>query len=163
MNSALLQVRASQGALLAKIWWGGALEHFNGPGSIGPQIQPLMKRDKEFKRDKELARERNSFCLFHFLSSDSVRKKKRETSWPTCWKSSRELRRMAGSRVAKTQSARQQCWPESFCKSGKFLRQVHYWLKNTRILCNTKYPDNMQSVRMNWKVSGRSKKCRDEL
>ena len=66
-------------------------------------------------------------------------------------------------RVAKTPSARQQCWPESFCKSGKFLRQVHYWLKNFRILCNTKYPDNMQSVRMNWKVSGQSKKCPDNL
>jgi len=66
-------------------------------------------------------------------------------------------------RVTKTPSARQQCWPESFCKSGKFLRQVHYWLKNFRILCNTKYPDNMQSVWMNWKVSGWSKKCRDEL
>ena len=36
--------------------------------------------------------------------------------------------------------------------TGKFLRQAHYWLKNFRILCNTKYPDNMQSVRMNWKV-----------
>ena len=57
-------------------------------------------------------------------------------------------------RVTKTPSARQQCWPESFCKSGKFLRQVHYWLKNFRILCNTKYPDNMQSVRMNRKVFG---------
>ena len=34
--------------------------------------------------------------------------------------------------------------PEIFCKSRKFLRQVHYWLKNFRILCNTKYPDNMQ-------------------
>ena len=32
-----------------------------------------------------------------------------------------------------------------------------------RILCNTKYPDNMQSVRMNWKVSGQSKKCPDNL
>ena len=32
-----------------------------------------------------------------------------------------------------------------------------------RILCNTKYPDNMQSVRMNWKVSGQSKKCLDNL
>ena len=53
-------------------------------------------------------------------------------------------------RVTKTPSARQQCWPESFCKSGKFLRQVHYWLKNFRILCNTKYPDNMQSVRQNF-------------
>ena len=66
-------------------------------------------------------------------------------------------------RVTKTPSARQQCWPESFCKSGKFLWQVHYWLKNFRILCNTKYPDNMQSVRMNWKVSGQSKKCPDNL
>ena len=37
-------------------------------------------------------------------------------------------------RVAKTPSARQQCWPESFCKSGKFLRHVHYWLKNFRII-----------------------------
>ena len=66
-------------------------------------------------------------------------------------------------RVTKTPSACQQCWPESFCKSGKFLRQVHYWLKNFWILCNTKYPDNMQSVRMNWKVSGQSKKCPDNL
>ena len=66
-------------------------------------------------------------------------------------------------RVRKTPSACQQCWPESFCKSRKFLRQVHYWLKNFRILCNTKYPDNMQSVRMNWKVSGQSKKCLDNL
>ena len=52
--------------------------------------------------------------------------------------------------------AQQQCWPESFCKSGKFLRQVHYWLKNFWILCNTKYPDNNHSVQMNWKVPGRS-------
>ena len=66
-------------------------------------------------------------------------------------------------RVAKTPSARQQCWPESFCKSGKFLRQVHYWLENFWILCNTKYQDNMQSVRMNWKVSGQSRKCPDNL
>ena len=68
-----------------------------------------------------------------------------------------------GTRVAKTPSARQQCWPESFCKSGKFLRQIHYWLKNFQILRNTKYPDNMQSVQMNWKVSGQSKKCPDNL
>ena len=27
----------------------------------------------------------------------------------------------------------------------------------------TKYPDNMQSVQMNWKVSGQSKKCPDNL
>ena len=47
-------------------------------------------------------------------------------------------------RVRKTPSARQQCWPKSFCRSGKFLRQVYYWLKNFWILCNTKYPDNMQ-------------------
>ena len=66
-------------------------------------------------------------------------------------------------RVAKTPSARQQCWPESFCKSGKFLRQVHYWLKNFRILCITKYPGNMQIVRMNWKVFGQSKRCLDDL
>ena len=66
-------------------------------------------------------------------------------------------------RVTKTPSARRQCCPESFCKSGKLLRQVHYCLKNFRILCNTKYPDNMQSVRMNWKVSGQSKKCLDNL
>ena len=57
--------------------------------------------------------------------------------------------RAPSTRVTKTPSARQQCWPESFCKSGKFLRHVHYWLKNIRILCNTKYPDDMQSVRMN--------------
>ena len=70
----------------------------------------------------------------------------------------------AGERTwTESQKPRQQCWPESFCKSGKFLRQVHYWLKNFWILCNTKYPDNMQSVRMNWKVSGQSKKCPDNL
>jgi len=53
-------------------------------------------------------------------------------------------------RVTKTLSARQQCWPESFCKSGKFLQQAHYLLKNFRIFWKmsgyyTKYPDNMQS------------------
>ena len=73
------------------------------------------------------------------------------------------LQRYKEGRVTKTPSARQQCWPESFCKSGKFLWQVHYWLKNFQILCNTKYPDNMQSVQMNWKVSGQSKKCPDNL
>jgi len=72
------------------------------------------------------------------------------------------------SRVRKTPSARQQCWPESFCESGKFLQKAHYWLKNIRIFWDmsgyyTKYPDNIQSVRMNWKVFGWSKKCRDEL
>ena len=44
--------------------------------------------------------------------------------------------------------------------TGKFLqiRKVFATsLKNFRILCNTKYPDNMQSVRMNWEVSGQSK------
>ena len=45
---------------------------------------------------------------------------------------------------------------ESFCKSGKFLWQVLFWLKNFQILCNTKYRDDMQSVQKNWKVSGRS-------
>ena len=69
----------------------------------------------------------------------------------------------SGIRVTKTPSARQQCWPESFCKSGKFLRKVHFWLMNFRILCNTKCPDTMQSVQMNWKVSGQSKKCPDNL
>ena len=48
-------------------------------------------------------------------------------------------------------------------KPRQFLRQVYYWLTNFRILCNTKYPDNMQSVWMNWKVSGQSKKCPDNL
>ena len=61
-----------------------------------------------------------------------------------------------GFRVRKTSSACQQCWPESFYKSGKFLRQVYYWLKNFQILCNTNYPDDMQSVKMNWRVSWRS-------
>ena len=50
-----------------------------------------------------------------------------------------------------------------FANPESFLRQVHYWLKNFWILCNTKYPDNIQSVRMNWKVSGQSKKCPDNL
>ena len=58
--------------------------------------------------------------------------------------------RMENSRVRKTPSARQQCWPESFCESGKFLQQAHYLLKNFRIFWKmsgyyTKYPDNMQS------------------
>ena len=53
-------------------------------------------------------------------------------------------------RVRKTLSARQQCRPESFCESGKFLQQAHYLLKNFRIFWKmsgyyTKYPDNMQS------------------
>ena len=70
------------------------------------------------------------------------------------------------SRVRKTLSARQQCWAESFCESGKFLRHAHYWLKNFRIIwkmsgCYTKYPD--KSVWMIWKVSGQSKKCPDNL
>ena len=50
-----------------------------------------------------------------------------------------------------------------FANPESFLRQVHYWLKNFWILCNTKYPDNMQSVRMNWNVSGQSKECPDNL
>ena len=50
----------------------------------------------------------------------------------------------------KTPSARQQCWPESFCESAKFLQQAHYLLKNFQIFWKmsgyyTKYPDNMQS------------------
>ena len=65
-------------------------------------------------------------------------------------------------RVIKTPSARQQCWPESFCESGKFLQKSHYWLKNLRMFWKmsgyyTKYTDNIKSVRMNWKVSGWSK------
>ena len=69
-------------------------------------------------------------------------------------------------RVRKTLSARQQCWPESFCESGKFLRHAHYWLKNFRIIwkmsgCYTKYP--YKSVRMIWKVFGQSKRCPDNL
>ena len=56
------------------------------------------------------------------------------------------------------------CKKNSFCESGKFLRHVHYWLKNFRMIwkmygCYTKYPDNMQSddVESVWmieKVSG---------
>ena len=53
--------------------------------------------------------------------------------------------------------------PRQRVSNALFLRQVHYWLKNFWILCITKYPDNMQSVRMNWKVSGQSKKCPDDL
>ena len=68
--------------------------------------------------------------------------------------------------VRKTLSACQQCWPESFCESAKFLRHAHYWLKNFWIIwkmsqCYTKYTD--KSVRMIWKVSGQSKKCPDNL
>ena len=53
-------------------------------------------------------------------------------------------------RVRKTLSARQQCRPESFCESGKFLQQAYYLLENFRIFWKmsgyyTKYPDNMQS------------------
>ena len=61
--------------------------------------------------------------------------------------------------------------------TGKFLQirkvfvKVHYWLKNFWIRCNTKYPDiqisrypDIQiSVLMNWKVSGQSKQCLDNL
>ena len=49
--------------------------------------------------------------------------------------------------------------------TGKFLQIRKVFVTSSllaeelRILCNTKYPDNMQSVRMNWKVSGQSKKC----
>ena len=69
-------------------------------------------------------------------------------------------------RVRKTLSARQQCWPESFWESGKFLRHAHYWLRNFQIIwkipkCCTKYQD--KSVRMICKVSGQSEKCPDNL
>ena len=46
-NSALSRVRAILGALLAKIWGRGALNHFNGPGSIIPF---LILRRKHFPR-----------------------------------------------------------------------------------------------------------------
>ena len=36
-------------------------------------------------------------------------------------------------RVTKMLSACQQCWLESFCESGKFLQQAHYWQKNLKI------------------------------
>ena len=76
--------------------------------------------------------------------------------------------RTTNNQSQKKPSAHQQCWPESFCESGKFLQQAYYLLENFRIFWKmsgycTKYPDNMQSVWMNWKVSGWSKKCRDEL
>ena len=88
---------------------------------------------------------------------------------------------MIFSRVRKTPSARQQCWPESFCESGKFLQQAHYWLKNfqifwkctntiqnIQIICKVsrwtgKFPDYLKSVRMNWKVSRWCKKCPENL
>ena len=102
----------------------------------------------EFKHFRQ-----NSWWIFFPATHFHVKKCNYSQSW---------------SRVRKTLSARQQCWPESFCKSGKFLQQAHYWLKNFRIFwkmsgCYTKYPKNMQSVRRNWKVSAWSKKCRDEM
>ena len=50
-------------------------------------------------------------------------------------------------RVAKTPSARQQCRPESFCKFGKILREVHYSLNNYRYFA-------IQNIQMICKVSG---------
>ena len=85
------------------------------------------------------------------------------------------------SRVRKTLSVRQQCWPESFCESEKFLQEDHYWLKNFRIFGKClytiqniqmiykvsgwtgKFPDDLKSVRMNWKVSRWCKKCLENL
>ena len=83
----------------------------------------------------------------------SVQMQVQQTSW-------------AFTRVRKTPSP--QCWPESFCQSQKFLRHVHYWLKNFRKIWKmsgyyTTYPDNVESVWMIWKVSGWSKKCLDDL
>ena len=46
-----------------------------------------------------------------------------------------------------------------FVTSSLLAEEFLYILENVRIL----YPHNMQSVRMNWKLSGWSKKCRDEL
>ena len=50
----------------------------------------------------------------------------------------REKNSLHFARVAKPPSARQQCWPESFCKSGWF----------------EKCPDDLQSIGMIWRVSG---------
>ena len=37
-------------------------------------------------------------------------------------------------RVRKTLSVRQQCWPESFCESWKFLQPAHYWLESVQTI-----------------------------
>ena len=50
------------------------------------------------------------------------------------WGKTAALLLLLASWYSESQKPRQQCWPESFCKSGKFLRQVHYWLKNFRII-----------------------------
>ena len=78
------------------------------------------------------------------------------------------------SRVRKTPSARQQCWPETFCESGKFFRirkvfatrwriSGHFGkcpdtIQNIQIICNAsgwtgKFPDYLKSVGMNWNLS----------
>ena len=62
-------------------------------------------------------------------------------------------------RVRETPSARQQCWPESFCKSEKFLRHVHYWPKNFRII----WKFSGCYIKIICKVSGWSGKCLDDL
>ena len=77
-------------------------------------------------------------------------------------------------RVRKTPSARQQCWPETFCESGKFFRirkvfatrwriSGHFGkcpdtIQNIQIICNVsgwtgKFPDDLKSVGMNWNLS----------
>ena len=58
----------------------------------------------------------------------------------------------AGERTwTESQKPRQQCWPESFCKSGNFLRQGIYLFKTVRLarkLCERlrNCPDNPQTV-----------------
>ena len=53
--------------------------------------------------------------------------------------------------------------------TGKLLQFRKVFAKSSllaeelQILSKTKYPDNMQNVRMNWKVSEQSKKCPDNL
>ena len=51
------------------------------------------------------------------------------------------LCRALGSWVRKTPSACQQCWPESFCESGKFLQQAE------------EYPDLLENVQILYKIS----------
>ena len=47
-------------------------------------------------------------------------------------------------RVRKTLSARHQCWPESFCKSGKFCN---------KLILAEEFPDILENVRILYKIS----------
>ena len=69
-------------------------------------------------------------------------------------------------RVRKTMVAWQHCYPESFCKSGKFLRQGIYLLKTVRLARKLSgwlgnCPDNPQTVRTIQKLFRQSRNCPD--